>query len=252
MKIDKKEFEFRNHPVIISPYDDIVDKAFHEIQPRPQVDVIKLEPSCPGDRIAWVSNQDLLTGQPGKQRVIHLCLKKIKDKFQKDFGKSFSVLDPQQRNKFKELIKDQLRYIVIPHEVKHIEQEVTHGGQFPTSAEPEAERAEKKRELEMKYRHKKTAILNALDRIANTLEFRGLMKYAYAIDKISTSLEDVAILPGGVIEEVKNKKDSYLERMVSKMITEARGKGITDPEELDKFIKTKISQQALGPYSVRE
>lgn len=252
MKIDKKEFEFRSHPVIISPYDDIVNKAYHEIQPKPEVDVIKLEPTCSGDRIAWVSNKDLLTGKPGQQRIIHLCLKKIKDKFQKEYGKPFSVTDPQQRQKFKELIKDQLKYVVIPHEMKHIEQEVTHGGEFPSSAESEAEKAEKKRELQMKYLHKKAAVIGVLDNMAGRLESMGHIKYAYALDKISTAMEGIKGIPGGVIEEVKKKMDPQLDYMIGKMIYDARQQGITDPKKLDDFVKTMISRKSLGPYSVRE
>jgi tRNA nucleotidyltransferase (CCA-adding enzyme) len=206
VKIDKKEFELRNHPVIISPYDDIVDKAYHEIQPRPQVDVIKLESTCPGDRIAWVSNQDLLTGQPGKQRVIHLCLKKIKDKFQKDFGTSFSVTDPQQRQKFKELIKDQLKYIVIPHEMKHIDQELTHGGQFPTSAEPEAEKAEKRRELQMKYLHKKASVINVVTTYLKAVQ-AGM---TYEVPEEEKSKEDLAKQTNTVEKMIKNVITSKL------------------------------------------
>jgi tRNA nucleotidyltransferase (CCA-adding enzyme) len=203
MKIDKKEFDLRNHPVIITPYDDIVDKAYHEIYPRPEVDVIKLEPSCSGNKIAWVSNKDLLTGRSGQQRVIHLCLNKIKDQYKKQYGKSLSVEDPQQRQKFKEIIKDQLKYIVIPHEMKHIEQELTHGGQFPTSAEPEAERAEKRKELQTKYLHKKATVEKVLDNY-----FKGVQSgMAYKVPEEEVSKEDLA------------KQTSTVEKLVKDIIT---------------------------------
>jgi len=200
LKIDKKEFNLRNHPVIITPYDDIVDKAYHEMMPRPEVDVIKLEPTCPGDRIAWVSNKDLMTGRPGQQRIIHLCLKKIKDQYQKQFGKPFNITDPEQRKKFKEIIKDQLKYIIIPHEMKHIEQELTHGGQFPSSAESEAERAEKKREYELKYTLKKASVLKVVKSYLDKIE-------ASSGDNIpdkDKSKEDMSKQTGAVEKLIKN------------------------------------------------
>lgn len=104
----------------------------------------------------------------------------------------------------------------------------------------------------MKYLHKKTAIIGALEKMANNLESIGQIKYAHALDVISDTLENSDAIPGGVIEEVRNKKDPQLNIMVSKMISEAHKQGITDPKKIDEFIKTQISRRALGPYSVRE
>jgi len=135
--------QFRSHPVIIDPFDDIVQKAVLDLGPAlKDVDVIKLEPTCPNDRLAWVTNEDLFKGKPGKQRVIHLCLKKIKDKFSKAKGDQFTITDPSEIKKMKDVVKQFIKDVVIPHEAEHVRQEMEHGGEFGHSSEPKAEQAE--------------------------------------------------------------------------------------------------------------
>jgi len=143
------DFKLHSRPVVIDPYDSMVQQAVRELGPDlGHVEVIKLEPVCPGNRLAWVTNQDLIKGRPGKQRVIHLCLKKIKDKFKAQHGQQFSVVDSAQQGKMKDTIKQLLKDVVLPHEAEHVRQELEHGREFGPLAEPEAERAEEWKKLE--------------------------------------------------------------------------------------------------------
>lgn len=137
-------FQLRSRPVIIDPYDKIVQRAYNKLPANMQqnIDVIKLETTCPGDKAAWVSNADLLSGNSGKERVIHLCLKKIKDNFSKTFGSNFRVNNPDQQKQMEEVITSYLRDVILPHEERHIQQELKGEGDFGHAAEPEAERAE--------------------------------------------------------------------------------------------------------------
>lgn len=134
-----------NRPVVITPLDTTVQKAVNEMGPQinQKLDVVKLEPTCPGKTEAWVTNEDYLKGDPGKERVIHLCLKKIQDAFKKQQGEPYTMTDPKEQNEMKETIKEHLKMRTLPHELKHIEQEETHGGQFGPNPEMEAERAER-------------------------------------------------------------------------------------------------------------
>jgi hypothetical protein len=245
-----EQFNFKNHPIIISPYDDIVDKAYHEISPKPEVDVIKLESTCTGDRAAWVNNQDLLQGKPGQQRIIHLCLKRIKDEFQKKFGKPFVVTNPQQKNQIKDIIKEYLKNIVIPHETKHIEQEIEHGGKFPATAEPEAERAEKRKEFEMKSVFSNISIIKKLDEIADKLESAGLIKHAYALDIVCGGLQENVYDRYTKIKEkgTKTKDEEYEEYFLGKLVSEAHQHGINNPIEIDRYMR-KALEKSLGPYA---
>ncbi|MBD3260457.1 MAG: AAA family ATPase [Candidatus Altiarchaeales archaeon] len=144
-----KDFQYETHPVVIDPYDQIVQQAVNEMgQSLKHVDVIKLETTCPGNRLAWVTNEDLFQGQPGKKRIIHLCLKKIKDKFQKKHGQPYTITDQAEQSKMKEIVKRFLMDVVLPHETEHIHQEMEHGGEFGPASEPGAERAEEWKNLE--------------------------------------------------------------------------------------------------------
>lgn len=137
--VPQGDFNFQNKPVIINPFDAIVQKAVLELgSALADVDVIQLEQTCPSDNIAWVTNEDLVEGQTGKKRVIHLCLNKIKEKFKQ-------LEDP---NKMKDIIKEYLKNVVIPHETEHIHQEMQHGGKFGPSSEPKAEQKEQWKNLQ--------------------------------------------------------------------------------------------------------
>lgn len=143
------KFQFTSRPVVIDPYDALVQQAVQELGTAlKDVDVIKLEPTCPGDRLAWVTNEDLLKGRPGKQRVIHLCLRKIKDRFKKQHGQAYTVTDPAEQKRMKETVKQFLKDVVIPHETEHVHQEMEHGGQFGPAAEQQAEKKEEWKALE--------------------------------------------------------------------------------------------------------
>ena len=136
-------FKFMSHPVVIDPYDAIVQQAYREMGPAGKdIDVIKLEPVCQGDRVAWVSNQDLLGGEKGKERIVHLCLNKIKQDFKRAHGNAYSMGNPVDAQKMKDLVVTYLKDVVLPHEAVHIEQETKGKGQFGSSPEMGAERAE--------------------------------------------------------------------------------------------------------------
>lgn len=137
-------FQFKPTPVVIDPYDKIVQQAYNKLPPATQknIDVIKLELTCPGNKAAWVSNQDLLSGQKGKERVIHLCLNKIKDEFKKTYGSPFTFKDPSRQKQMEEVIVAYLTDIILPHEEAHIQQEIKGKGDFGPMAEPKAEQAE--------------------------------------------------------------------------------------------------------------
>jgi len=140
---------FKNRPVVIDPYDAMVQKAVQALGPvLSDVDVIKLETSCAGNKLAWVSNQDLIKGAPGKQRVIHLCLNKIKDNFKKQHGNSFTLSSPKEQQQMQQTIIQFLKDVVLPHETEHIHQEMEHGGTFGTNPEQGAEHAENWKAIE--------------------------------------------------------------------------------------------------------
>jgi len=185
------QLKFKDKPVVIDPYDPIVQKAVQESGLK-GIDVIKLEPTCSGDRIAWVSNQDLLKGTPGKERVIHLCLNKIKDQYKKTHGQPISITDTSQYNNIKDLIKDYLKNVVLPHEKTHIDQVIEHGGKFGPSPELEAERAENWQNMQKLHGIGKMA--SHLDRIANTLEKLGYVGHSEQIDLITNTIEKVAAI----------------------------------------------------------
>ena len=184
---------FQNHPVVIDPYDAIVQSAVLEMGPElKNVDVIKLEATCPGDRVAWVSNKDFFEGDPRKKRVIHLCLKKIQDQFRKIHGEPFTITDPSEKQKMKEVIKQYLKDVILPHETEHIHQEMRGEGRFGPSPETQAEKAEQWKNLEqmgIKKRFSMTSITSSLDILADHLESAGLLKEAEILDVISNTLE---------------------------------------------------------------
>lgn len=148
--------KYKSRPVVIDPYDSIVQQAVRALGPAlKDIDVIKLETSCPGDRLAWVSNQDLIKGKPGMQRVIHLCLNKIKDNFKKKYNNSFTMNDPEEQKQMQKVIVQFLKDVVLPHEAEHVHQEMEHGGDFGSGAEQKAERAENWKAVEdMGYKRK--------------------------------------------------------------------------------------------------
>jgi hypothetical protein len=174
--------------ITINPYDVVVQEAVQELGNRIQdVDVIQLEMTCPGDRIAWVSNKDLIKGRPGKEKIIHLCLKKIKDQFKGRFGKAYSAVSPEDNRKMKEMVKEFLVNVVLPHEHVHIQQELKNQGEFGVNPETEAEKAENWKAMEPFGIRR--AMIARLDRIADHLESAGFIKEAYNIDAIADSLE---------------------------------------------------------------
>jgi len=159
--IDKTAYEtgmkFKTHPVIITPYDAIVQKAYDRMGPeKKNIDVIKLEPTCHQGHPAWVTNQDLLYGKEGEQRVVHICLNSVKDEVKKLFG-SFNVNDPEHKKRMEEILLERLRGSILLHEEKHIEQEIQRHGEFGPGAEQEAERAEDWSQLEQMGLRKKMA-----------------------------------------------------------------------------------------------
>lgn len=126
--------------VKISPFDPLVQQAYNEVQGQlPDVDVIKIEPTCPANIGGFVSNVDLLRD---RQRVIHLCLNNIKSRFRQMFDQKFNVTNPNLQQKIKEAIKAELVHRILPHEGVHIDQEVGGQGQFGPSPELKAEQAE--------------------------------------------------------------------------------------------------------------
>jgi hypothetical protein len=138
-----EDFKFKTHPVVIDPYDAIVQQAHREMGPAGRnIDVIKLEPNCPGKTKAWVTNQDLFGGDEGRKRVVHLCLKKIKDEFNKAHGKGYNITNAEDAKRMRDIVLTYLKDVVLRHEGAHIEQEVKGKGQFGPSPETGAERAE--------------------------------------------------------------------------------------------------------------
>lgn len=137
------DFKFRTHPVVIDPYDAIVQQAIRQMgSASSDIDVVKLETTCPGGRVAWVSNEDFFQGKKDKKRVVHLCLNKIKEQFKKAHGKQFSMSSAEDSRRMGELVVSYLRDVVLPHEGEHIKQEIKGKGQFGASPEVGAERAE--------------------------------------------------------------------------------------------------------------
>ena len=174
--------------VKINPYDIVVQEAVQELGPELQgVDVIQLEATCPGDKLAWVTNKDLIKGRPGKEAIIHLCLKKIKDAFKQKFGKEYAPTSPDDNRKMKEMVKAFLINVVLPHEHVHIQQEMSHQGEFGPSPEMEAEKAENWKAMEQFGIRK--AMAERIDHIADALESAGLIKEAYEMDIIANSIE---------------------------------------------------------------
>jgi hypothetical protein len=142
-------FKFRSHPVVIDPYDAIVQQALQKMGPSGRnVDVVKLEPTCPGDRVAWVANEDFFQGKKDRKRVVHLCLNKIKSDFKKAHGKDFNMTNAEDTKRMREVVLSYLKDVVLPHEETHIEQETKGEGQFGASPEVGAERAEDWSKLE--------------------------------------------------------------------------------------------------------
>ncbi len=190
--------------VKINPYDVVVQEAVQELGNNLQdVDVIQLENTCPGDRLAWVTNSDLIKGRPGKEKIIHLCLKKIKDKFKLQFGKEYAGSSPEDNRKMKELVKGFLVNIVLPHEYVHIQQELKNKGEFGPSPESEAERAEDWKAME-EFGIRR-AMVASIDRIADRLELSGYIKEAYDLDIIANTMEKEADLQNyyeGIIDSV--------------------------------------------------
>lgn len=183
----------RNKPLVINPFDSIVQEAARELgSAMDHVEAIKLEPDAPGDRIAWVSNKDLIKGAPGKQTVIHLCLNKIKRMFSNRYQGSFQINDPASKARMKDIIKDFLKHVVLPHEAVHIEQELKGKGDFGHRAEPEAEKSEDWGTLEKAYGITKKSC-DLLDDIANRLESKGLIKEAYDVDVICDILSQLEL-----------------------------------------------------------
>ena len=177
----------------INPYDGVVQEAVREMGSNlNDIDMIQLEINCPGDRLAWVTNKDFIKGRPGKESVIHLCLKKIEDRFRQIFGKEYSAFSSQDNNKMKEIIKEFLSKVVIPHEYVHIQQEMKNRGEFGPSPETEAEKAEDWGT--MKQFGIKKAMVKHIDRIANRLESLGLLKEAENLDIIANTIEKSASL----------------------------------------------------------
>lgn len=142
-KLAYDDFKFRSHPVIIDPYDAIVQQALQKMGPAGRnIDVVKLEVTCTGDKVAWVSNEDFFQGKEGKKRVVHLCLNKIKGDFKKAHGKAFNILNAQDAKKMREVVMSYLKDVVLPHESAHIEQEIKGKGKFGPTPEMGAEKAE--------------------------------------------------------------------------------------------------------------
>ena len=144
--LDKRaydDFKFRAHPVVIDPYDAIVQQAIQQMGPAGRnIDVVKLELTCPGKRVAWVTNEDFFEGKKDRKRVVHLCLNKIKDDFKKSHGKAFNMASAEDAKRMREVVVSYLRDVVLPHEEAHIEQEVKGEGKFGPSPEVGAERSE--------------------------------------------------------------------------------------------------------------
>lgn len=147
-------------PIIITPFDTTVQEAVNELYPKlKDVDIIKLEPNCPPNSLAYVSNKDILKNKPGKEKIIHLCLNKIKDKFKKQFNKNYSLSNPKDIALLKKIIKEFLINVVIPHEYTHIQQELKYKGSFGPSPEQEAQKSEHWEKLSPYGISKKTASL---------------------------------------------------------------------------------------------
>lgn len=140
-----QDFKFKTHPVVIDPYDRVVQEALNEIDPslKKDIDVIKLEPTSKGPNVlGWVTNEDLFKGKPGKQRVIHIPLNKIKQDFKKMYNKPYQISNLDHQNQMKEIVKVFLRDSIIPHEKSHIEDMVRGKGEFGPSTEQKAQKAE--------------------------------------------------------------------------------------------------------------
>jgi len=137
------DFKFRAHPVVIDPYDAIVQQAIQQMGPSGRnIDVVKLELTCPGNKVAWVTNEDFFHGKKDKKRVVHLCLTKIKNDFNKAHGKPFNMANAEDAKRMRELVVSYLTDVVFPHEETHIEQEIKGEGKFGPTPEMGAERAE--------------------------------------------------------------------------------------------------------------
>lgn len=209
--------------IVIDPYDSVVQKAINELGPSfKDVDIIKLETNCPGDRLGWVANKDYLENKPGKEKVIHLCLNKIKDQFKKQFGTHYHIMDPDHNRKVTEIIKDFLKSVILPHEAEHIQQVVEHGGEFGPGSEQKAEKVEDWGALKQYGLMKKLS--SKIDIISDTLELRGFIKSAYNLDIIANTLEKISSIAS---------LENYLRQIIQFV-----KKGNRDPE----YIKEKIKE----------
>lgn len=209
--------------IVIDPYDAVVQKAVNELGSSfKDVDIIKLETNCPGDRLGWVANKDYIQSKPGKEKVIHLCLNKIKDRFKKQFGTSYQIMSPDHNRKVTEIVKEFLKSVILPHEAEHIRQEIEHGGEFGPGSEQKAEKMEDWGPFEQFGITKKYASI--IDDISNSLETKGYVKEAYNLDIISNTLEKISSLAS---------LENYLRQIIQFV-----KKGRRDP----KYIKDKIKE----------
>lgn len=193
----KKEANF----IKINPYDAIVQEAVRELGSQlADVDIIQLENTCPGNRIAWVANKDLLQSRPGKEKIIHLCLNKIKDQI----GKRYNPNSFSDNQKIKEIIKSFLVNVVLPHETAHIKQELEHGGEFGPNPEQEAERQENWGKLKQYGLEKLSSdMINKIESIADKIESVGLIREAFLLDVVANTIEKEANLTNYFINIIK-------------------------------------------------
>lgn len=209
--------------IVIDPYDSVVQKAVNELGPSfKDIDIIKLETNCPGDRLGWVSNKDYIQNKPGKEKVIHLCLNKIKDQFKKQFGTHYQIMDSDHNRKITEIVKEFLKSVILPHEAEHIQQEMEHGGKFGPGSEQKAEKMEDWSPFEQYGITKKYACL--IDDISNSLEIKGHIKESYELDIIANTVEKLSSLVS---------LENYLRQIIQYI-----KKGKRDPE----YIKNKIKE----------
>lgn len=238
-------FKFKAHPLVIDPYDAVVQQAHREMgQAGKDIDVIKLETTCPGDRVAWVTNQDLFGGEEGKKRVVHLCLNKIKDEFRKLHGSPYTMGSPADARRMKDLVRTYLKDVVLPHEATHIEQETKGQGKFGPSPEMGAERAEQWGGLEQMGIVKKATIAQTVPRRSRALYRLGFteseVKDLAEVEIYLQSLADLGFPlsveyhgPGGEDAKKKIQRSREMLRRFNNVLDrlEERGKAMAGAEK---------------------
>jgi 16S rRNA G527 N7-methylase RsmG len=61
--------------------------------------------------------------------------------------------------------------------------------------------------------------------------------------------KDITILKKLIIEEVKHSEDHEVRAYISKLVKQAKKSGLTDINDIDKYVRNHITKNSLGPLA---